>query len=362
MFDHALPFWAKAGRDAAGLGFHEHLTPQAHAAEIPYKRLRVQARQVYVFSQAALLGWPDGLEAARHGYEFMTARARQQDGGWARMLARNGDVLDPTADLYDLAFVLFALAWYARASGEAEPMALARQTLQWINRTMRAPVGGYHNTWPPEPGHRQQNPHMHLLEAMLALHETSPDPLFLETAHTLAALLHTRFLDPDTGTLGEFFTDTLDPAPAHDGDHVEPGHHYEWVWLLHQHARLTGAACSPAARRLYHFAQTHGVDQASGAIHDVLGRDGRIRSQASRLWPHTEAIKAHAAMLQQGEPVAASLLASLNRLLGHHLAHEPLGTWHDHFDMAGQPIATRIPSSSFYHIMSAYAELDRLLR
>lgn len=361
LFDHALPFWAQAGRDGPGLGFHEHLTLDGRPAEVPFKRVRVQARQVHVFSHAALLGWQGGLDAARHGYAFMVAHGSREDGAWVRAMGRHGGVLDPAADLYDLAFVLFALAWYARASGEAEPLARARRTLDWVRATMAAPAGGFHNAWPVEPGARQQNPHMHLLEAALALYETTGDAHYADFARELAALFRDRFLDPATGTLGEFFTDDLRPAAGEAGDHVEPGHHYEWVWLLDQHARLTGEDTSAEAERLYRFAEAHGVDRATGAVLDVVGRDGLVRRASSRLWPQTEAIKAHAAMLRRGEPAGPRIRACADTLLRRHFSDCPPGTWREHFDAEGRAFLDRIPSSSFYHIVMAFGELDRLV-
>ena len=114
IFRDVLPFWSTAGRDRPGFGFVEHLDLAARPADVPYKRVRVQARQIFVFSCAHTLGWPGALEAAADGHDFLTRHARRADGAWARLLGRDGDVLDPTTDLYDLAFVVFALAWYAR--------------------------------------------------------------------------------------------------------------------------------------------------------------------------------------------------------------------------------------------------------
>ncbi len=94
-------------------------------------------------------------------------------------------MLDRTADLYDQAFVLFALAWYARATGEREPLVRARETLEWVRAHMTGPGGrGYHNTCRPRPGTAQQNPHMHLLEATLALFETTRDAVLRRVRRT----------------------------------------------------------------------------------------------------------------------------------------------------------------------------------
>jgi mannose/cellobiose epimerase-like protein (N-acyl-D-glucosamine 2-epimerase family) len=38
------------------------------------------------------------------------------------------------------------------------------------------------------------------------------------------------------------------------------------------------------------------------------------------------------------------------------------GGWIDQFDELGRPTADRMPTSSFYHVMMGYAELDKLAR
>ena len=72
-FEQALPFWATTGRDAPGLGFVERLDRDGRVEPLDFKRFRVQARQVYVFSHAEVMGWSGGLEAAQAGYRFMVA-------------------------------------------------------------------------------------------------------------------------------------------------------------------------------------------------------------------------------------------------------------------------------------------------
>ena len=104
LFDHAFPFWSSVGVDP-GLGFVERLDRQGRPdREVPFKRMRVQSRQIYVFCQAQALGWSGGLEAARQGYDFILAHGRRPQGGFARTLGREGGVLDPALDIYDQAF------------------------------------------------------------------------------------------------------------------------------------------------------------------------------------------------------------------------------------------------------------------
>jgi mannose/cellobiose epimerase-like protein (N-acyl-D-glucosamine 2-epimerase family) len=361
MFDKALPYWSERGLDGAGRGFCEHLRLDGAGAHVPYKRLRVQARQIYVFSHAALLGWSRGTDVAERGYDFICSHALLSTGAWARKLGRHGGVLDTTADLYDLAFVLFALAWYARASGRKEVLGHAEETLDRIEKEMAHPLGGFYQTLPVESGPRLQNPHMHLLEALLALYETSADRRYLRSAGTIVALFRKHFFDASSGSLGEFFNEDLSASPGAAGDHVEPGHHYEWVWLLTEYSKASGESTLVEQRALYRFAEAHGVERNTGAIVDIVGRDGRVRSSSCRLWPQAEAIKAHIVMLPEDRNAAARLAQCLANLIGRHFGDCPPGTWREHFDADGNCLMDKIPSSSFYHVFMAFGEIQRSL-
>ncbi len=104
----------------------------------------------------------------------------------------------------------------------------------------------------------------------------SRDAVFAELAHELVALFRSHFHHAETGTLGEFYDDMLLPAAAEAGTHVEPGHHYEWAWLLDQYARLLGGERrrprSPAPLPV--SPRRNGPDPTGSAVLDVLNRDG----------------------------------------------------------------------------------------
>lgn len=375
MFNQALPFWAREGRDVPGLGFHETLRLDGVSADSPFKRMRVQARQLYTYAHAAMMGWPGGLAVARVGYDFMVAHGWRSEGGWAKLLGPGGGIVDDTADLYDNAFVLFALAWYARASGSDEALDQARRTLDWILASMGvAAHGGFENTIPVGAGHRQQNPHMHLLEALLALHATAADPSVLELATGIAGLFRRHFFNPRTGTLGEFFGRDWSPAPGEAGTLVEPGHHYEWVWLLQQYAARSGEDFTAEQDALFRFAEVHGRNPRTGFVVNALSQDGAVRDAASRLWMQTEELKAHLALGERDGHVGAGPLFvdRIERVVSTLLDHYcdpcgggaapliPPGGWIDVFDAEGRPAVSVMPTSSLYHIYVAFAELERM--
>jgi mannose-6-phosphate isomerase len=103
----------------------------------------VQARLTYVFSHAYLLsGDPVFREAARHGLAFLMRAARAPDGGWFRVVSVEGATLDNTRDATIHAFVLFALAWYCRASGDRAVIQLADATWDFMQQRLADPQHG----------------------------------------------------------------------------------------------------------------------------------------------------------------------------------------------------------------------------
>ncbi len=356
--DAALPFWAEHGVDHAHGGFLEELSREGEPTEIDFKRIRVICRQVYVFSHAALRGWDRGHALSQFGYDYLVKNAwLGPDRGWARVLSRRGEVLDATPDLYDLAFVLFALAWRFRVTQQREIHDLIEQTLRFIQNKMSAgELGGYWHRMPPE-GPRLQNPHMHLLEAILALADATGEHEFVRMARDLVDLFRTRFFDGRT--LAEYFSEDLRRLGGDRGRVIEPGHHFEWAWILAHYERLSGDSVLREADALVAFAETHGVDVRTQAVRDQVRDDGFCLTASSRTWPNTERIKAHLALFELAErdprpAVHGSVMLLLDRYL------TPSGSWIDQFDGDGRPIAAAAPASTFYHVFLAFAEVLRL--
>ncbi|WP_283843588.1 AGE family epimerase/isomerase [Brevundimonas albigilva] len=81
LFDQALPLWAARGADDQGR-FWELLDFDGRPAPGARRRTRVQARQVYVFCEAAALGFEAGRAVARAGLDGLIATCRRDDGLW----------------------------------------------------------------------------------------------------------------------------------------------------------------------------------------------------------------------------------------------------------------------------------------
>ncbi len=346
LLTQALPLWLDHGVDWPNGAFFEELHPSDLTSHAPFRRLRVATRQTYVFARAATFGVPRAAEARNLGVAWIEG-VRQDDGTYVSRTDLTGAAIDPVRDLYDHAFVLLALAHGGRREA-------AHDLLSMLNTSFRHPQGGWRESR-PDALPRRQNPHMHLLEAVLAAGEIFNDTRFLDTADELIDLFLTRLYQPEDGALPEYYAPDLTPVRDAGCYLVEPGHHHEWVWLLDEYRRIsTQAGRTPrdtnqAATTLMNFAELHGVTP-DGEIEAELWSDGRIASQATRLWPYTERLKA---LIVQGDQAALQNGCSA---LGRYLAHPVPGLWHER---RGHKPGTASPASSLYHLTCAILELDR---
>jgi mannose-1-phosphate guanylyltransferase/mannose-6-phosphate isomerase len=355
----ALPVWSSLGFGADG-GFRETLTLTGQSVPAP-RRARVQTRQIYVFCQAGAMGWQGPWRAV---VTAAVARLRQSylrpDGASRALLGADWEVLDDSAALYDQAFTLFALFAAEQAGlegGNLEPEA-ARLRDHLL-------AGALANGAMRETGDRpwQSNPHMHLFEAALAWSGISDDPAWATLADRIAGLALSIFIDAQGGFLREFFAEDGSPAAGDDGRLVEPGHQFEWAWLLTRYARARGDDRIHAVARALYAAGRKGIAHRPPVAVDAMNDDLTLRSRRARLWPQTEWLKAALILAEEaGDGDRHALLedaAAALRALKLYLTED--GVWRDKRLPSGDFIDEPAPASSLYHIMVAFDQLSQTL-
>jgi len=360
----ALPFWSETGFDKQLASFHERVDFAGRPiTDIP-RRTMVQARQISVFAHAYELGWSkDGGDLALRAAHALLQRHWRADGADGFVFSTDpvGAVADPRRDTYAQAFALYGLAWAYRVDPQPVFRQVAIDTFLFLDNVLAAEAwGGFNDGLPRLDNLRRQNPHMHLLEASLAWFEATADSRFLARAGEIYGHFKTRLFHSPTGFLTEYFDDRWQPAEGRLGRICEPGHHFEWVWLLMKYCRLTTNSVARYTGPLYGHAMQYGR-AANGLLVDEFLNDGSTAKASQRCWPHTEAVKAAAAQTEMGlkghiGEAAAFLEILMDRFLGRPFP----GGWIDHFDAAGKPLVDYVPSSTLYHAFLAIAEADRV--
>ena len=353
--DTALPLWSDAGIDPVTGGFVEALTPDGTPVGGIPRRFRVQARQTYVYADAALRYGDNALrDKAVRAFDWATSACWAADGGFVFSVDDTGTVVDGTREAYEQAFAIFAAAWLLRAAPDSGAELWIERTWDFMDRQLAAENGGYRESLPPKTP-RRQNPHMHLLEACLACYDTTGEARYLDRARAIYELFAEKWFEPNHGILGEYFTDDWQPVAE---QRFEPGHHMEWTWLLQRLSDRTGLDTSQAVT-LHATAEKHGR-LPNGLLIDECAPDGTPTIATKRSWPQTEDIKGQLAMYERtgDEAYIDRAGVAVSNLFEHYL--RPNGTWQDRLDVDGSGMTPNAPASTFYHIVLALNEFDRV--
>jgi mannose/cellobiose epimerase-like protein (N-acyl-D-glucosamine 2-epimerase family) len=200
----------------------------------------------------------------------------------------------------------------------------------------------------------------------LILAETSGRAAYLDRARALVELFFTRFRTGPHGFVCEYFTADWRPVPGHDGGRHEPGHQFEWIWILLRYARLAGDRDLPArVADLLSATIQHGIDRAPGqlaATFDEIDPSGAPLVTTKRLWPQTETVKAFVAAYEVfgDEAHLARAQDTIRMMLATYLpGGQPL--FREHLDRSGRAsVVDFVPTSSLYHLFLSLAEYLRI--
>lgn len=348
----ALPLWSGVGIDAKTGTAWEALDHAGVPMRGMDRRLRVQARQAFVF---AACGDPAHRPLALQLFRFV------MDHGFDPSTGNLAATLDPQArrratphDLYDLSFVMLAAAALAQTSADvAGDIVMLDAALD----RLKAPRGWHEDASYRQP--RRQNPHMHLFEAATALYAATGLPRYRTMAQEALDLFGTVFLQSDGCVLERFDEDWK--ARTGPEETIEPGHMAEWIYLLDTWETVTG---TPSGIDLVPIWQAVLARRdRSGLLPDYawLGRGESVPAipATRRLWPQTEFLKAACVMQVRdvSDDPGATPEAIGTRLWSDYVNGSVCGGWYDRRDGDGTLSSHTMPASTFYHLLVAIQTL-----
>jgi mannose-6-phosphate isomerase len=304
---------------------------------------------LYLFS--SLIGEP-GVPAAqdRAAALFRSLQRHFHDaehGGWFYSIDAHGAPLDKRKDLYTHAFIIFACAQYWDKVREPLVESVLNAALEVVVERFATDDGLYEASldrdWSPLASGPLQNPLMHLAEAFLATLAVREDTGVQTALGTLCDAMQRRFIDRQHGVMME------KPLGAVD-NWFEPGHQFEWFFLLDSSRQLKGTPLHASLERAFVYAEQVGVSPQTGTVSGMLDINGTVRDGTQRIWAQAEYLRALTL-----RPGSQALLDRQLNALQQRFLHA--GGWYECLDAAGTVSRRDMPSTTPYHLATCYRGL-----
>jgi mannose/cellobiose epimerase-like protein (N-acyl-D-glucosamine 2-epimerase family) len=363
--------------------FYERLDASGKPISLPYTRLVTQCRLIISCCLAAQHGSIQSLQDYAHrAYNEVLKKFAypHEPGRWLYALGTPPSDLPKaaTSHLYAHAFFILASALYFKSSNDSNALEQARATARYLARSCAIHPG--YATAVTDEGQedrtytRQQNPHMHLFEAALFAYEVSGDTLFKSLAEEILDLLFSTLINQSSGTVTEHFSHAWTPDSAM-GSLVEPGHHFEWAWLLMRWTWLCEKTqshsksdlhypCLKTALELTLWAERHGIDRIHGGFFDEVLQDGTQKTITKRIWPLCEALKAIRCLTSDARTsyTNRSTEEMILKIFSTHYALPESGTWRERLNSDLSVHTNYLPGTTPYHIIMAAHEIIEVQR
>ena len=141
LFEIAAPIWSTKGVHNDGM-FVEEFNHDGSPID-KFRRLMVQARQIYSFTELGRLGWQGDWKSIVENALPHFLRGINSDDLFIHTFDSQKQIQDARLDLYNQAFGLFALGNAGEALGRADLFEQAIKTLEVLNTKWARDVGGY---------------------------------------------------------------------------------------------------------------------------------------------------------------------------------------------------------------------------
>ena len=345
--ERIVPLWQSPGWNADMALPYEALDTRHRPLPVQRYRAMACARQLYLFSSR--IEQPGAGERAAALFRSLQRHFHDAEhGGWFYSIDAQGKPLDRRKDLYTHAFIVFACAHYWDKSRDSLAESTLNAALSVVSERFANGDGLYEASlgedWSDLASGPLQNPLMHLAEAFLATLAVREDAAVQRALLALVEGMQAQFIDPQHGVMLEKPRGSVD-------NWFEPGHQFEWFYLLDTSPLLKGSALHGSLERAFAFAEERGVKD--GAVLAMLDPQGQVLDGTQRIWAQAEYLRALALRADGGEKLGTQLQALRQRFL-----HE--GGWFECRDGEGKVTREDMPSTTPYHLATCLEGLQRL--
>jgi cellobiose epimerase len=388
-----LAKWFPASIDTEHGGFHQNFREDWSRDPRNDKSIVCQARLTWTASAASLHYPADAVRYkahALHGLDFLLGSLwdREQGGFYWALDERGSPARSGEKHAYGMAFGIYAACECYRATHDPRALDLAKRAYLWLDAHAHdARNGGYYEALsragtpvlsPADPstpadfigthyGYKSMNTHIHLLEALTALHGVWPDAGVRRRLDETFRLVRDR-IAVAPGCLNLFFTPDWRPVPDHDSF----GHDVETAYLLVEAAAALGTPDDrkswSIARSLVDHALEYGWDRENGGFYDSGSAFGPPSVTDKIWWTQAEGLNALALMHAHFGHKTSRYWDALRlqwKFIREHQIDSRYGGWLASVDRDGQSSAGRAKGDQWtesYHQARALMTVSDTLR
>lgn len=303
--ERILGFWAQHAVDEKRGGFVGRMDNNGNIMEDAPKGCVLNARILWSFAAAFRHTQKEEYRAlADRAYLYLMQHFRDETyGGTYWSVDAAGKPLSTRKQVYALAFTIYGLSEYYRATGNAEALEEAKKLFFWIEKHSFDPVlGGYLEAFSREGDlledlrlsekdrndPKTMNTHLHILEAYANLYRVWSDKQLAAQLEGLLEVFLQHMVAAD-GHLKLFLTTDWTPK----ADLVSYGHDIEASWLLLEAAEVLGKqeVMERVEKVALQMAQaTAEALQPDGSLYHEFNRDENHYDTHREWWVSAEAM------------------------------------------------------------------------
>jgi len=306
LHGNILPYWSGQMVDNENKGFYGRIDGNNTVHASAAKGSVLNARILWTFSAAFnATHEEDYLNMANKAYDYCTKYfINREKGGVYWLIDYKGNPIEKKNQIYALAFMIYGLSEYYRATGISQAAEESVDLFHFIEQySFDQSNNGYFEAFDENwvlledlrlsdkdaNEKKTMNTHLHILEAYTNLYKTWDDPQLLKQLKNLIQVFFDRIIDPETYHFKLFFDENWNCMNTT----ISFGHEIEGSWLIQEASIASGdqnliGKSKDIAVKMVDRVMAKGFDEDGGMFYGA--DENGVYDTDKHWWPQAEAL------------------------------------------------------------------------